>query len=163
MWKSYTWPVHNTSGTRPPMPHQCHPAPPRAGRGSHRPPAKAPENQGWFPWEWTVGELTAVAREELIKSRTWWSHSHGFHLQAIRSDPLLPFLPPLPSTRADWVMFSRICNQLKLRGALKKQKRKKLVFWTNRQTPPSPSRKLVHLEVKQISTFILHFRPFWAF
>ena len=57
-------PVHNTSGRRPPKPHQGLPAPPRVGKGSHSPPTRAPENQGWFPCQWKVTAL--LAREEVI-------------------------------------------------------------------------------------------------
>ena len=56
-------PVHNTSGRMPPKPHQGLPAPPRVGTGSHSPPTRAPENQGWFPCQWKVLALT---REEVI-------------------------------------------------------------------------------------------------
>ena len=59
--------MHNTSGRKPPKPQQRQPAPPRADKGSQAPPTRAPENQGWFPWQWKELLAVALAREELIE------------------------------------------------------------------------------------------------
>ena len=48
-----------------------------------------------------------------------------------------------------WSVLSRFELLLRLRGAFKKKKWEKLVFWTNRRTPSPPPRKLVHLKVKK--------------
>ena len=61
-----------------------------------------------------------------------------------------------------------------IRGAFKIKKWEKLVFWTNRRTPPPSPRKLVHLKVKKnfdvyfafqtiLSILIFHENvPFWG-